>query len=538
MSQPSQSAASEPAVPKAAARTRLPAALIPLALTYLAAALNMTVSTIALPTISTTFHASADTLAWIVNITPMASAALILFAGSLGDRFGRKRLLIIGVSVFLLSAVLSSMATSPGQLVALRGLTGVGSAIAMPAALALTFDVVAEARRRTAVGIMSATQALGSLLGPLLGGLALVTFWWGAAFLSVVPFLVLALVLNILLLPSDKPVPAQQRQSLDLPGSALTAVIGICFLYAAVTSSSGSDSARALVPIALVIGVAAVVALVWWERRCSNPLFVADIVRRRTFWVPTLAILMVQFVLGGLMFLNTQYVQLALGLSAFAAGAFLLPALLIWIASAATAGISSRKLGLRNAAAGGLLLAAGGLLLVASNDASPSYPLLLTGLALTGLMGLAPALMTHTAVDNYSAARRTVGSAINSVTQRYGLAFGVAALGGITATLYATTLRPAIEGLSSTDADRADNSLGGAIQVADSIGGKAGAALETAARDAFVTGFRWSLIVAAVLLVIVAVLVRFVLPHIGSKSTDETSQDPQSTHQHQETMAT
>ena len=507
----------------AAGRSRLPLAVLPLALTYTAAALNMTIATIALPTISTTFHASAATLAWIVNITPMSSAALILFAGAIGDRFGRKRLLLIGVSIFLVSTVLSAFASSPRELIALRAATGVGSAVAMPAALALTFDVVAEPRRRTAVGIMSATQAIGSLLGPLLGGAALVAFWWGAAFLVVVPFLLLSLVLVAWLVPRDAAVPADQRPPIDLVGSLLTAVTGVSLLFAAVSASSDEMGSRAAIPVAIGIGVASLIGLVWWERRCTHPLFIGDIVRRRTFWVPTIAILLTQFVLGGMMFLNTQYVQLALGLSAFAAGLFLLPALLMWIASSATAGLTARRIGVRGAASLGLTAAAGGLLLVAVNDDKPIYPVLIVGLALVGMMGIAPALMTHTAVNNYPARRRTVGSAINSVTQRFGLAFGVAALGGIMTAVYSSRLAPSLTGLTPAKAETADNSLGGALRVADQIGGSTGNDVAEAARQAFVAGFRTSMVVAAVLLVLVAALVRWGLPPIRHTADPPTT---------------
>lgn len=498
--------------PDTGGRVRLPAALLPLALTYTAVALNMTIATVALPTISTTFHASAATLTWIVSITPMSSAALILFAGALGDRFGRKRLLLLGLTVFLVSAVLSAFAASPGQLVALRAMTGVGSAVAMPAALALVFDLAPASGRRTAVGVMSATQAVGSLLGPLLGGAALVLFWWGAAFLAVVPFLVVALVLVAIQVPADAAVPREERPPIDVVGSLLTAVVGVSWLFAAVSATSSGIAGRELVLAAVALGLVCAVTLVFWERRCPHPLFVGSIVRRRSFWVPTLAILLVQFVLGGMMFLNTQYVQLALGLGALAAGAFLLPALLMWIVASATAGMSARRLGVRNAASGALVVAAVGMLLVATSDAHPVYPVLLLGLALVGIMGLAPALMTTTAVSNYPAERRTVGSAINSVAQRFGLAFGVAALGGIMSVVYASGLAPSLTGVPSTSADQADNSLGGALQIADGLTGDTAAALAEAARDAFVSGFRVAIIVAALVLLAVALLVRLALP--------------------------
>ena len=490
---------------------RLPLSVLPLSLTYLAIALNMTIASVALPTISTELQATADQLAWIVNATPMTSAALILFAGAWSDRVGRKRMLMIGNIVFLISAILSGMTNSVEILILLRALTGVGSALAMPAAMALTFDVTRGTNQRTAVGIMGGTQAIGALLGPLVGGAALVTFGWHAAFWSVAPMLVLALVLNYVLLPKDEPAP---RRPLDSPGAALTAVAGVAFLYAAVSVASSPD---VWVWVALAVGVCATVALVVWERRVDQPLFDPAIVKRRTFLIPTLTVFTVQFTLGGLLFLNTQYVQLVLGFSALAAGLFLMPALLMWTASSATAGVTAKRFGARNVTAVSLVITGVGLVLTSSGGRYPFYPILILGLVLTGVMGVAPALMTHASVSNYPEDRRSVGSAINGMAMRFGLAFGVAAYGTLLAVKYRTDLTPATGGLSAQDVLDATQSIGGALNVAQRLNM---AGLADAARDAYVAGFRLTLILAGMVLVVLAAIVWRWLPksmEAGSK---------------------
>lgn len=482
---------------------RLPLPVLPLSLTYLAVALNMTIASVALPTISTELQATADQLAWIVNATPMTSAAFILFAGAWSDRVGRKRMLLIGVVIFGISAILSGMTNSVEILIGLRALTGLGSALAMPAAMALTFDVTKGTNQRTAVGIMGGTQAIGALLGPLVGGAALVTFGWHAAFWSVVPMLALALVMNIIWLPKDQPA---QRRSLDSIGAALTAVAGVAFLYAAVSAASSPD---VWVWVSLAVGVIASVALVWWERRVAAPLFDPAIVKRSTFLIPTLTVFLVQFTLGGLLFLNTQYVQLVLGFSALAAGLFLMPALLMWTASSATAGITAKRFGARNVTAAALVVTAIGLVLTSSGGRTPFYPVLILGLVLTGVMGVAPALMTHTSVSNYPDERRSVGSAINSMAVRFGLAFGVAGYGTLLALNYQSDIATAVAGLSAQDQYDASESIGGALNVAQRSDV---AGLADAARDAYVAGFRITLIVAALVLVALAVVVWRVLP--------------------------
>ena len=493
-------------------RARLPFAVVPLALTYLAIAVNMTIATIALPTISTELAATAGELAWVVGVTPMVSAAFLLFGGSWSDRFGRKRLLMIGVTVFLVSAILSGFASNVETLIAFRALTGLGSALAMPAALALVFEVTHGNAQRTAVGIMGATQAVGALLGPLLGGAALVLFGWQAAFWAVVPLLVVALVFNATRLPADTP---HEGRALDAPGALLTAVAGVALLYAATIADEPREPA---LWISVAVGLLAVGVLVWWERRAPDPLFIGSLLRSGSFLLPTTAVFTVQFVLGGLLFLNTQYVQLVLGFSALGAGLFLMPALLAWTASAATAGATTARFGLRAVVVATALLSAVGLVLVGLGGQSPSYPVLIAGLALFGLLGVVPAVMTHAAVSNYSAERRSVGSSINSMAMRYGLAFGVAALGMVHTAAYRQQLLANPAGAALDDTSEAAQSLGGAI-----LTGSQDPSLIDAAQASFSSGYTTVLFICAGLVSVLALamwtLLGRTMPNAGGVTT-------------------
>lgn len=497
----------------------LPLAFLPLVLTYLAVAMNMTVASVALPTISTAMPATGAQLVWVVNITPLASAGLILFAGSWGDRFGRRRVLMSGVVVFGVAAVLSAQATAINQLIILRGVTGVGSALVMPAALALTFDVVAEPSRRTAVGIIGGTQAVGALLGPLLAGALLVNFSWGAAFWSVTPLLALSLALIAWKVPRDG--SRRAGEPIDVGGASLMAVAGTALLYAAVTGGGRTEAGGSWALGALAVGLAGVAGLVWWESRVPNPIFSGSIVRDRRFWLPTLTIAATQLLLGAVMFANTQYVQLVLGYSALAAGLVLLPALVVWMASSATVGLSTARLGDKAVLVGGLLLAALGLVLMSRGGVSPSMPLLLAGLLLMGCMGVAPALMTHMAVSVYPPARRTVGSAINSVAVRFGLALGIAAGGSVILAVFSSRLRPALAGLPPAEAAAADNSIGAALRVARGLPDPSGALLAQAGKVAFADGLRVALLAGAALLVILALLNLALMPRTVNTEPDQ-----------------
>lgn len=490
---------------------RLPAAFIPLALTYLAVAVNATIANIALPSISTSLNADNADLAWIVNATPLASAAVILFAGGLGDRAGRKKILMFGIALFMVSALLSIFVDSPNQLIALRALSGIGSAFAMPAALAMVFDVVARPARPTAVGIMSATQALGSLLGPLLGGIVLLAFWWGAAFLVVLPFLAIAMAMGVWLLPKDVKHEDADKQPLDLPAAGLTALAGIGLMFAVIEGSSPNGSPTIWVS-ALVIGILSAGALIWWESRCENPMIDLKIVSKRQFSMPTGGIFLVNFVLGGVMFVTTQYTQLVLGYSPFMAGVFLLPALIVWGVTATLSGRLAKKFGNRQVIATGFVLSAAGLVIIATSGVQPMIPLLLLGLGLVGFMGVGPAQLTHMSISSFPAERRTVGSALNSLTLRFGLAFGVAGFASVLGIMYESHIGDAVAGLTSSEAASASNSLGGAVRVANGLTGSASTALLDAARAAYVSGFSLALICAAVLLVIAAALMALLLP--------------------------
>jgi DHA2 family multidrug resistance protein-like MFS transporter len=403
------------------------------------------------------------------------------------------------------------MTDSVEVLILLRALTGVGSALAMPAAMALTFDVTRGTSQRTAVGIMGGTQAIGALLGPLVGGAALVAFGWHAAFWSVVPMLVLALVLNVVLLPGDEPAP---RHTLDSVGAALTAIAGVAFLYAAVSIASTPDR---WVWLAVVAGMLTTALLVVWERRVDRPLFDPAIIRDRTFIIATLTVFMVQFTLGGLLFLNTQYVQLVLGFSALAAGLFLMPALVMWTVSSATAGVTAKRFGARNVTAVSLVITGIGLALTSSGGRQPFYPVLILGLILTGVMGVAPALMTHASVSNYPEEQRSVGSAINGMAMRFGLAFGVAAYGTLLAVTYRRDLMPATAGLSPQEALDATQSIGSALTVAQRTDA---AGLANAAKDAYAAGFQITLILAGIVLMVVAAIVWRWLPDRRDTGSD------------------
>lgn len=508
-------------------RARLPAALLPLSLTYLAVAMNLTVANVALPAISVDLDATATQLTWIVSSTPLVSAAFILFAGGISDRIGRRVAVLGGLTLFFVTALASGFATDPNQLIAMRGLTGVASAMAMPAALALVFSLTVGAAQRTAVGMLGATQAIGALVGPILAGAAMVVWGWPAAFWSVTPILLLAWLWLLFTLPRRKKLPAAESTppKVDVWGGVLAAVLGASVVFATIVVASASRTDDVLGLFALALAVVAAVGLWWWERRVDQPMFIGSVLRRRSFWVPTLTIMTVQFTLGGLIFLSQQYLQLVLGLSPLGASLMLVPALITWAATSVGAGLAAKRLGANRAVVAGVVPAAVGLLILSGAGRAPHYFWLVLALLLTGAMGVAPALMTHTAVSNYPEDRRSVGSAINGAATRFGLALGIAAFASIASLTYRRGVDDVLAGVPASEGAR--ESLGGALKLASSLpAGQASAVTETAL-DAFVAGFRIALLSSSLVLFVLAIVVWRFLP--GTLPSDQASPEGAST---------
>ena len=478
---------------------RLPFAFVGLALTYLAASVNLSVTSIALPSIASDLGATTAQLSWIFNITPLVNAGLMLFAGAWADRFGRRLLLVSGLVIFLAGTVLSATANGVDPLILWRALTGAGSALAMPAALALTFDIVPEQGRRTAIGILGATQAGGALVGPILAGVSLAAWSWPATFLTVVPFIVIALAATPRL-PRSNPDTATP---MDARGATLVSVAIVALVYAANELSARTPLVAI---VALAVAVIVVVVLVLWEQRAPHPLLDASVMRQRGFRIATVVIFGSQIVLGGFFFVMPQYLQLVLGHTPLEAGLLLIPALAAWVVASTTAARTAAALhGVHRAVALGLGLAALGYVLLAVQPASGSPVLLIGGLFLTGLGAVGPALMTHTAVNSYRPEQRTIGAAVNGTAARFGFSFGVALLGGLLAAVYASAVAPVTSGLSAANAATASGSLASALTVSSSL--PDGSALAAAARDAFTSGYVVTFAVAAAVCAALAIIV-------------------------------
>jgi EmrB/QacA subfamily drug resistance transporter len=469
-----------------------------LSLSLLVIGLDNTILNVALPTLQEEFGASASTLQWMVDSYLLVFAGLLLVFGTLGDRFGRKRALQAGVTIFGLASLGALVADSAGQVIAVRALMGVGAALIMPATLSIIANVFPEEERGKAIGIWAALAAIGIGLGPLTGGALLEWFDWSSVFLVNVPFALAAVLLGIRCVPESRdPAPA----AFDVPGAVLSTA-GFTTLVYAVIEAPGKGWGSALVLGLLAAAAVLLTLFVFWERRTSHPMLDLRFFRNRAFSVGTIAVSVAFFSLLGGIFALTQYLQFAHGYSAVEAGAVMSPLALGLVAGAGSSSRAVERLGTSRVVTAGLLGLTTVLTATLLFEVDTSAAALLAWFFFLALsMGWVMAPATEAVVSAVPAARSGVASAMNTVARMVSGALGVAVIGSLINSLYAGDV-----------AGPAEESIGAASAVAAQLPPDAGQSLLATAGDAYVQAMGIGLVVAAALSAGAAVLVARTLP--------------------------
>lgn len=486
-----------------------------LCLSLVTVILGNTVLNVALPTLVRELDASSTQLQWMVDSYALVFAGLLLTGGALGDRFGRKGALQIGLVIFGTASAVSTVATTAEHLIATRAVMGLGAALVMPATLSILTNVFPPQERARAIAIWAGLAGSGAAIGPIAGGWLLEHFWWGSVFLLNIPVVLVALVTGRFLVPRSSD-PSQPP--LD-PRGALLSVVGLgALLYAIIEAPShGWTGLRTIV--AFGIAVALLAAFAWWELRAPDPMLDLRLFRDRRLTAASVAISLTFFAMFGMFFLMTQYLQLVLGYSALEAGIRTLPmAVGIMIVAPASARIVER-FGARQVIVTGLVLVAAGLASLTALDSATPYLQLAASLVVLALgMGLTMPPSTTLIMTSLTLGKAGVGSAVNDTTRELGGALGVAILGSLLASTYGASLEPALGGAPESAAAAARSSLGGALTVAERLGGGAGDALAGAARDAFVDGLGLAVVVGALAAAAGAAFVAWYLP--GGREAD------------------
>jgi EmrB/QacA subfamily drug resistance transporter len=476
-----------------------------LSLSLVIIGLDNTVMNVALPSIQEELGVSGSTLQWIVDAYMLVFAGLLLAAGNLGDRRGRKRALQAGLLIFGLASVAGAFATTGTQLIAARAAMGIGGALIMPSTLSIIMDVFPPGERGKATSVWSAMAAVGIGLGPLIGGTLIEFSSWPAIFWINVPVVVVALVLGTRLVPESRdPSPG----ALDKPG-VLLSIAGLGSFVWAVIEAPERGWTDALVLGAFVAAVALGALFVRRQLRTRDPLLDLTLFKRPAFSLGSLAISSAFFALFGTIFLMTQYLQVVQGRSAIETGLVMLPlAFGLVIGSGA-----SHKLNLKLGTPRQLFAAMTIVALVIGSVAlwQPDTAVWVAALFFFVLpigMGNVMAPGTRSVMSAVPEAKAGVGSAMNDLNRQVAGALGVAVIGSISSSLYSSRVESATSGLSAGHAHAATDSIGGAAGVAAQLPAGAGDALAAAANGAFTDAMGLALLVGSTVALLGAALVR------------------------------
>ncbi len=483
--------------------------LIVLNLSLLVIALDNTILNVALPTLVRDLSASSSQLQWIVDSYVLVFAGLLLTAGALSDRFGRRLGLFAGFAIFGLGSALAAWAQSPEQLIAYRALMGIGGALIMPSTLSILTNVFPRHERPKAIAIWAATFGLGVPIGPVVGGWLLQHFWWGSVFLINIPIIAIALVAAIFLVPESKDPHARP---LD-PGGALLSIAGLGTLIYGIIEAPAEGWASSQTLLAFGLSILLLVAFVAWERRQTYPMLDMNLFRNMRFTGASFAVTLVFFAMFGSLFSLTQYLQFVLGYNALEAGIRITPLALGIVVGAASSTRLVTRLGTKIIVSWGLAVVALGLSILSTVQVDSGYRLIAVSIVILGYgMGSAMAPATESIMGAVPRENAGVGSAVNDTTRQVGGALGVAILGSLLSTTYSASIEDTTVALPPDLAAAAGDSVGAALGVAAQLSGPQAMALANAARAAYVDGLALSLLVAAAFALAGALFAAIFLP--------------------------
>jgi EmrB/QacA subfamily drug resistance transporter len=480
-------------------------------LSLLLIVMDNTIVNVALPTLQNDLGASTSQLQWVVDSYILVFAGLLLTMGALGDRFGRRGALAIGLSVMGVASVLSSFATSADQLIATRALMGIGGALIMPATLSIITNVFTDRRERAqAIAIWAAMAGVAVAIGPVTGGWLLEHFWWGSVFLVNVPVVVVALLLGQLYVPTSRDPAAPP---VDVPGALLSIAGLVALVWAIIEGAHGWTDPMVLGAFAL--SAVLLVGFLLWERRTPTPMLDINFFRNARFSAASGALMLTFFAMFGSLFLLTQFLQSVLGYTALETGVRLLPMAAVQMVVAPLSAKVVERVGAKVVVATGLTVAAVGLLIASRLTAGASYPEVLASLVVLAI-GLALVMppATESIMGSLPPAKAGVGSAVNDTTREVGGALGVAVLGSVMSSTYRPRVSDAISGAPvPTDVAHAiTDQVGAAMRVAGEVGGEPGRALAAAASNGFADGMSIAFMIGAAALALGAVIVALYLP--------------------------
>jgi EmrB/QacA subfamily drug resistance transporter len=470
-----------------------------LCLSLLVIVVDNSILNVALPSLQDSLKATNSQLQWMVDSYTLVFASLLLTAGTLGDKFGRRGALQFGMAVFGIGSIMSALAGSPEHLIITRGIMGIGGAFIMPATLSIITNTFPPEERGRAISFWAAIAGVGFALGPISGGLLLQHFYWGSIFLVNIPIVVFALLSGFFLIPTSKD-PSNAK--LDVVGAVLS-IVGLISLVYAIIEGPSLGWGSASVVTAFVLAVLVLGGFAFWEGHTDHPMLDVNFFKNPRFTAASSGIMLIFFAMFGSMFLLTQYFQFVMGYTALQTGIRLLPMAITMLIVAPTSARIVEHIGTKIVVGGGLLITSIALATFAFLPSQHiSYPgsVLWREIVLALGMGLVMAPATESIMGSLPRAKAGVGSAVNDTTRQVGGALGVAVLGSVMTSTYAPRVASSIShsgaNVSPEQVKSAKEGLGFALQLASGPHGL-GHGVVVAAQSAFVTGMHHAVLVGA-----------------------------------------
>ncbi|WP_052809642.1 MFS transporter [Streptomonospora alba] len=467
-----------------------------LALPTLLLSLDMSVLHLALPHLAADLRPSSSELLWIMDVYGFMIAGFLITMGTVGDRIGRRRLLLIGAAAFGVASIAAAYSTTPAMLIATRTVLGVAGATLMPSTLALISNMFHDPRQRaSAIAVWASCFMGGTAVGPVVGGLMLEWFWWGSVFLLGVPVMVLLLITAPLLLPEHRD-PGAGRLDLFSVALSLAAILPVVYGLKEVAADGPSPIAFAAIAAGAVIGA----VFAHRQLRMADPLLDLRLFADRGFTTGLGVMMLSGVAMGGMFLLMSQYLQLVAGLTALKAGLWLVPPSVLMITGTMLGPWAARKVGSGNVIGGGMVLAAAGLLLLTQVGTADGTALMLAGLAAASL-GLGPgaALVTDVVVGAAPPEKAGSAASMSETSGEFGIAMGVALLGSLSTAVYRAGVAVP-DGVPAEAAAASRDSLASAVAAAAELPADTAARLLVPAREAFVLGLNSAAVVGAVVM--------------------------------------
>lgn len=478
-------------------------ALAVLALPTLLVSMDTTVVYLALPSISAALKPGSSQQLWITDIYGFMEAGLLITMGTLGDRIGRRKLLLIGAVAFAIASAISAFSKDAGLLIAARGLLGVAGSTLLPSTLSMVRNMFHnEAQRTFAIGLWTTCFSTGTMLGPLVGGFLLSHFWWGSVFLMGVPVMVLFLILGPLLLPEFKD---PGKSSLDL-WSVLLLIISILPIVFGIKQIAEYGMEFIFV-LPVIIGLALGVVFFRRQMKLAEPLIDLNLFRIPRFGIAMTTLPVCLFMWAGIFVFVGQYLQLVIGLSPFKAGLWTLPAAVFSTVMCMCAALLAKAIRKNVLIVGGLVTMAIGLaLLTRINNNLPVF--LIATVLLSAGCGLVVTLSTDMVMTSAPPDKAGTAAGVSETNTTLGASFGIALLGSIGMAVYRNSMAGiTVNGIGQKTLSIAQTTLGAAVKVSDQLHNQAGRRLADLAQAAFIQSFRVTAGIAVIFILIITVVV-------------------------------